>query len=852
MAHRIYIYNIDSTSGENYPNYLGEWNYVLPPLLIPLFGVDVKAKGTQLYADREQGIVLLRQFYNLLADEYQLHYKKAYYEPVNQLFSVLEELPYDRFLIDGTDVFNMNEEKHSVQAKEWVVEIQKQIKLYKLAIKSQSLAPLQKLLKTFGYQTFLEALETDWINYGLGYWNEDIYKHNYTEIFEENNLQGLKDAKGNCIVPAIYNEIFEFIDGIAVIQKDNKFGYLNSQGTEMAPPVYENAFDAFEMFYGEVTNYDYEFTQKVGIVSSNNNKSGLLSITDNQLLIPTVYEDLAFIFENYFNAKKDNHYQFINHKNEQIIKEESETPFEFEGRELFFIRIKGSSKRKYFNTNGVFIGEYIEDVLQPLPHNFFYVKTNKWQKKTTVIQPNGELLDTEIDQVITLSGYQSFAYRKAEKWFLFDASNHKLYLPEFDIQKIKIDNLANFFQDIYIIETSKGKGIFDAKNNCWLLPPHTDYLKIEHLQKHFLSVHQKTGVHYWDGKNNQLSPGYDYISEAINLDVNELFLYQNEELFCLNSNKEIRKIMDKEMGELYNRKYNLRGHDLVHFNKFYEQWKVKIGLGYFHNFDDESLFQLGIDLFKADKIEECIEVYKLGVARNHPQMMTELGIIYSNTEDNPHENLPLAIELYKKAAALGERNAWNNLGYHYQNGIGCDQDIAKAIDAYNKAGTLKNGLGWANLGDLYYYGEFVDQDYEKALDYYLKAQKLYQFNSDKITDIYFTQEEYKKVLPLLKKDYEEEFSAIYYGIMYELGLGGLKISPKKAISYYEKAMKINNYPHAVKQLLYHYRTASELANEVQFNAWLRYAEVNEIEIDRELLGLKPQKKESFFKKIFKK
>ncbi|WP_400260986.1 SEL1-like repeat protein [Sphingobacterium sp. SG20118] len=851
MAHRIYIYNIDSTSGEHYPNYLGEWNYVLPPLLIPLFGVNNKAKGTQLYADREQGIVLLRQFYNLLADEYQLHYKKAYYEPVNGLFTFLEALPYDKFSIDGTDVFHMKEEKHSVQVKEWVVEIQEQIKLYQLAIASQSLAPLQELLETFGYKTFLEALETDWINYGLGYWNEEAYKHNYTEIFEENNLKGLKDAKGNCIVPAIYNEIFEFIDGIAVIQKDNKFGYLNTQGTELVPPLYEEAFDAFKIYYGEIINYDYTFEQKVGTVSCNN-IFGLLDITKNQLLIPIVYEELEHIFGDYFNAKKDNQYLFINHKNEQLIKEESETPFEFEGVELFFSKIKGSSKRKYFNANGVFIGEYVEDELQTLPHLFFYVKPNKGQKKTEIIQANGELLDTDIDQIITLSGYQSFAYRKAKKWFLFDTLNHKLCLAEFDIQKIKIDYLANFFQDVYIIETSLDKGVFDAKNDCWLLHPHTDYLKIEHLQKHYLSVHQKEGVHYWDGEINLLSPRYDYISEAINLETDKLFLYQNEELLCLNSKKEIRKVADEEIGKLYNRRYNLRGKDLAHFDQFYEQWKSNIGQDYFQYFDDDSLFQLGVDFFKANKTEEGIAVYKLGASRNHPEMMTELAIIYSNTEETLHANLPLAIDLYKKAATLGERNAWNNLGYHYQNGIGIEQNITKAIEAYSKAGELKNRLGWSNLGDLYYYGELVEQDYDKALEYYLKAQKLYQFNSDKITDIYFTQEDYKKVLPLLKKDREEEFSPIYYGLMYEQGLGGLKLNLKKAISYYENAMEINHYPHAVKQLLYHYRAASDLANEVLFNAWLHYAEVNEIEIDRELLGLEPPKKESFFKKIFKK
>jgi len=91
--------------------------------------------------------------------------------------------------------------------------------------------------------------------------------------------------------------------------------------------------------------------------------------------------------------------------------------------------------------------------------------------------------------------------------------------------------------------------------------------------------------------------------------------------------------------------------------------------------------------------------------------------------------------------------------------------------------------------------------------------------------------------------------------MYERGLGGLKINLKKAISYYEKAMQIGVYHHAVNQLLYYYRPTSEYADEVQFAKWYAYAEENNIEIDLKILGLDKQRKDtlgSFFKNLFKK
>lgn len=306
------------------------------------------------------------------------------------------------------------------------------------------------------------------------------------------------------------------------------------------------------------------------------------------------------------------------------------------------------------------------------------------------------------------------------------------------------------------------------------------------------------------------------------------------------------------MGYQYNHRYNLRGKDLHFFTTFYNSWIDKQGAAYYQYFDDQSLYEIALELIRKENIKEVIPVLELGVKRSHPQMMTELGIIYADDENDTYYNIEKAVELYKKASNLGDKTAWNNLGYHLQNGFGIAQNTGKAIEAYTKAGELKNGLGWTNLGDLYYYGELVAQDYDTALAYYLKAQKNYSFNDDKIADIYFTKKEYKKVLNLLKKDYNEDYSPIYYAIMYEEGFGGLKINLKKALTYYEKSLAINNYPYAVKQLLFHYRKDSDFHNEEKFNEWLSYAEENEMEIDREILGLPKLKKDSFINRLFKK
>ncbi|ULT26164.1 hypothetical protein KUH03_04305 [Sphingobacterium sp. E70] len=77
MAHRIYIYNVNPKTKETFEAHLAEWNYEIPALMFPLFSSGIRSQGTQLYANKEDGIARLRYFYALLADVYQLHYKRS-------------------------------------------------------------------------------------------------------------------------------------------------------------------------------------------------------------------------------------------------------------------------------------------------------------------------------------------------------------------------------------------------------------------------------------------------------------------------------------------------------------------------------------------------------------------------------------------------------------------------------------------------------------------------------------------------------------------------------------------------------------------------------------------------------
>lgn len=768
MAHRIYIYNIDFSTGESYPNYLGEWNYELPPLLLPLFGHNIRSKRSQLYADREQGIASLRQFYDLLAEVYQLNSNATFTESVHQMFTLLEELPFNTFLIEGRDVFNMNEESHSSQAKDWVLQIKENSALFEKAISTRSLDVLTDYIKSFGYDSFLDALQTEWINYGLGYWNDVIYKEVYTEVFLENDLKGLKDLKNNIIVPAKYDEIYEFVLNTAVVQKDNKFGYINDRGFEIIKPIYDEAFDVFEI-YG-IHSDDVFSTLKVAIIVRNG-AYGLINMENSLILIPTAYDELEWLNHQYFNAKKGNVYQLIDFQNNGIINQENLEPYAHEYPNLFFNKVKGSSKRDYFSYSGIYLGSFVEDSLVALANQHYYAKQNKWQKKIVIIQPNGNLLAEYVDQILFSDNYQTLAYKKEKHWFLYDTKSEKQLATTVNISQIHLDHFQHYIADLYILTTANGIGLYDAKNDIWAISPDENIKKVQHLDNQILTIRYKDGIKYWDASCNFLSEIYSYVSETYDRNLFQLLLYKEDELMALLANNEIRSLSSQEIGQLYNHSGQLSSEDKVAFNLFFQKWKDRQDIDYYTLFDDDTLYQMGLNFISENNISEAKAVYEIGASRNHARMITELGIMYADEENTDFFNLSKANELYKRAASLDDKEAWNNLGFHYQNGYGFAQNTQKAIEAYTQAGNLGNGLGWTNLGDLYFFGKLVPLDYDKVLEYYKKAEKSFYFNDDKLAEIYYSRVEFDKLLLILKKDKQEEFSPIYYALMYEEGFG---------------------------------------------------------------------------------
>ncbi|EPF80429.1 hypothetical protein GCM10025882_32980 [Acinetobacter gyllenbergii] len=828
MAHRIYLYNVDHDKQNTYSGYLGEWNYEIPQLLLPLFFIQPTRKGHLLYFDRLGGIAYLQRFYDLLNATYQLDGQADFVEAQQTMFELLQNLPYEQFEMDATDVFNMNEDSHRQQAQDWLEEIVEKKFLYDQAITLRDLSVLNPILARSGYESFLEILQTDWIQWGLGYWEAWLYR-DATESFEKNGLWGLKNRKGETVVTPQFSQISAFNqDGIAVFTCNEKKGYINHYGKILVEAQFSEAYESFQI---EEQNYAVVHPQHAP------ERQGVICLDNGEWKIPACYDAIEqLLYSDTFNILHQAKYQLFNLQHQLVITESSGSPFEQhylnEQHKLYSYELVGTTKRRYFLSDGTYLGEFLEDVLQPLSHGYLWINPNKFQRKISILKPNAELLIDEVDQLKDWSayGYTSFAYRKQKKWYVYQTETHEFLLQQ-GVDKLIEGNYLNDLNDIYPFEDAGKYGLFDAAQQKWLIPLSHQFERIEHVSHGFFQCVAATGRSYYDAQTKYLSEHFDYIAPAIlryDLGLGQLTLFKGLELFFINQQRQLEKAEPDQVGQFYLQRFNFQAKDFKFFEQFYLRWKTAQGDIYFDQLKAKTLLKIAQSFEEHDDIAQAIQYYQAAVDQGDCESMVALGLMYDNGE-SVEQDYTRALNYYQQAAHLGNAWGWNNLGCMYLKGHGVDQNIQQAIDCFKQSIQLGNGQACKNLAGLYYDGVEVEQDLEAAQDYYQRAEKQLYFCGEQLADLYYRKAAYDQLAKLIKRDKTDAYTAIYYGLMYEAG-HQFKQNIKKAIQYFEKALDYADYHYVLKQLLFYYGESEQFKNPAKYKHWKNYIDSNEIQL----------------------
>lgn len=109
------------------------------------------------------------------------------------------------------------------------------------------------------------------------------------------------------------------------------------------------------------------------------------------------------------------------------------------------------------------------------------------------------------------------------------------------------------------------------------------------------------------------------------------------------------------------------------------------------------------------------------------------GIYNSGVEAYERGNHEEAVKYYEIAAECGHPGAQCNLGYCYQNGLGCERDMHRAVHYYKMAAEQGNGTAELNLAVCHLRGEGgLTYNYKKANAYLASAKKRGVAKADEI------------------------------------------------------------------------------------------------------------------------
>ena len=130
-------------------------------------------------------------------------------------------------------------------------------------------------------------------------------------------------------------------------------------------------------------------------------------------------------------------------------------------------------------------------------------------------------------------------------------------------------------------------------------------------------------------------------------------------------------------------------------------------------------FDRAVSLMEASPLDpEAIAILRSNMDKGCTASMVRLGVAFADGDEDQKKE---SVELFRKAADLGDSSGVRNLAYCYAIGLNCEKDKAKGAELYEKAAGMGNAKAMCNIGVMYDYGNGVDEDPEKAFQWYKRS-----------------------------------------------------------------------------------------------------------------------------------
>lgn len=283
----------------------------------------------------------------------------------------------------------------------------------------------------------------------------DIYSEIYFPFFE-NNLFGFMDSEGIVQIPAEYDEVLNFQDGIAVVVKNGKSGLINKKN-EL---ILGFEFDQIEEIYNDLAIVS--ISDSFGLI----NRMGTL-------VFPLIYIDILFLNQSLIAAKNQEGYSIFNLNLEQTS-------------ELNFKEIKSLNDNYFIVQVGDSIGllnSNLDFVIPAIYEDITLIKDSiysyQFDEKKGLITQSGRIL--------TLPVYNEFSSFDEHSQTIIARLGSKMYYLNLDGLKFissafeyfpKALNIAHFYNGNAIFYKNGRFGIINSQGKIILKPTFTALGKV--------------------------------------------------------------------------------------------------------------------------------------------------------------------------------------------------------------------------------------------------------------------------------------------------------------------------------------------------------------------------------------
>lgn len=249
------------------------------------------------------------------------------------------------------------------------------------------------------------------IELSLEYLSEPVFSNGLVPV-EKDGKWGFVNTKGKVVIKFIYEDARPFSEGLAAVYNGDKWGYINKKGKWVIKPAFSSAYN-FSDGFAEVfkkatadskwdTNHLINKKGKVIAETGNNFSDGLNVVMKNgkygyintkgKVVIACKYENALSFSNGVAMVEKDGKWGLINKKGKTVIKCKYDFNTVDEFDEDGFATVEKNGKYGFVNAKERLIVKPVYDSVSDFSNGFaIVIKNGKWglidTKGKTIVKP---------------------------------------------------------------------------------------------------------------------------------------------------------------------------------------------------------------------------------------------------------------------------------------------------------------------------------------------------------------------------------------------------------------------------------------------------------------------------------